>query len=98
MREKILSGEKRQTIRKARKHPIKVGDTLYLYWHLRRKDCELLKVAKCIETFRQPWAMIAGRYTIAIPDGFKSPEEMREWFQKKYGTIKPTELFDVIRW
>jgi len=51
LKEKILNGEKRQTIRKLRKRPVKVGETLYLYWHLRRKDCELLKVTKCIETF-----------------------------------------------
>lgn len=51
LKEKIVDGSKRQTIRKLRKQPIKVGDTLYLYWHLRRKDCELLKVVKCVETF-----------------------------------------------
>jgi hypothetical protein len=50
-KEKILSGEKRQTIRKLRKHPIKVGDHLYLYWHLRQRDCEKLGEANCTETF-----------------------------------------------
>jgi len=49
-KDKILNGEKRQTIRKARKTPIKVGDTLYLYWILRTKQCELLKVVKCTES------------------------------------------------
>lgn len=98
MKEKVRTSEKRQTIRPARKRPVKVGDTLYLYWHLRQKDCELLKVAECTETFRLPWAMIAGRYTLAVADGFKNPEEMRKWFYGKYGEIGPTKLFDVIRW
>jgi len=97
MKEEILSGEKRQTIRKARKIPIKVGDTLYLYWHLRRKDCELLKVVKCTETFRKPWAMIEDSYDVALRDGFESPAEMRKWFMKKHNP-DPTDLFDVIRW
>lgn len=97
LKEKILSGEKRQTIRKARKHPIKVGDTLYLYWHLRQKDCELLKVACCRETFRIPYGAFCNIDSIAKRDGFKDSEELRAWFQKKH---KPTldDLFDIIRW
>jgi len=50
-KEKILNGSKRQTIRPLRKNPIKVGDRLYLFWHLRRKDCEKLREATCIEKF-----------------------------------------------
>jgi len=98
MKDKILSGEKWQTIRPARKRPVKVGDPLYLYWHLRQKDCELLKTVKCRETFRLPWVMIADSITFSFPDGFENPGEMREWFYKKYGDIEPTKLFDVIRW
>lgn len=50
-REKLLSGQKTQTIRKFRKKPITLGDTLYLYWHLRQKDCEKLGTAVCSEVF-----------------------------------------------
>lgn len=50
-KEKIRDGSKRQTIRSLRKHPIKKDDTLYLYWKLRTKECELLRVEKCIEEF-----------------------------------------------
>jgi len=42
-KDKILSGEKRQTIRKAWKIPIEVGDTLYLWWKVRTNNV-LLKV------------------------------------------------------
>lgn len=97
LKEKVLNGEKRQTIRKARKRPVKVGDTLYLYWHLRRKDCELLKVVKCTETFRKPWAMLAGSLDVAVRDGFKDASEMRKWFVEKHNPYF-TDLFDVIRW
>jgi predicted transcriptional regulator len=51
-KDKILSGEKTQTIRKLRKNPIIVGDHLYLYWHLRQKDCEKLGEATCTEVFQ----------------------------------------------
>jgi len=50
-KEKLLNGAKRQTIRKLRKRPIKVGDTLYIYWKLRTKECEKLEEAICQETF-----------------------------------------------
>lgn len=39
----IEAGTKRQTIRAARKYPIKVGDKLYLYTGLRTKYCRKLK-------------------------------------------------------
>lgn len=50
-KEKILDGSKTQTIRKFRKYPIKKGDKLCLYWHLRQKDCEKLGDTTCIEVF-----------------------------------------------
>jgi hypothetical protein len=50
-KEEILSGEKRQTIRKLRKIPVRKGDRLHLYWKLRTKQCEKLGEAICTETF-----------------------------------------------
>ena len=74
----VKDGKKRQTIRRHRKQPIKVGDTLNLYWHLRQKECHLLRTAKCIETFTKPWLMLKVSEDIARLDGFKSATEMRE--------------------
>ena len=51
LKDKLLDGSKKQTIRKLRKNPIKVGDKLYLYWHLRQKDCAKLGEVICNETF-----------------------------------------------
>jgi len=50
-KEKVRDGSKRQTIRKLRKRPIKVGERLYHYWHLRQKDCEKLRESICKKTF-----------------------------------------------
>ena len=43
----VESGKKHQTIRKTRKRPIKVGDTLYLYTGMRTKSCRKLGEAVC---------------------------------------------------
>lgn len=45
----IESGAKRQTIR-SRKHPIKVGDRLFLYTGMRTKSCTKIAESMCIET------------------------------------------------
>jgi hypothetical protein len=50
-KDKILEGSKTQTIRKMRKHPIGLGDHLYLYWHCRQKDCTKLGDATCRDVF-----------------------------------------------
>lgn len=47
----VLDGSKHQTIRSRRKHPAKVGDTLYLYYGLRTKHCRKLKEVRCINTY-----------------------------------------------
>ena len=50
-RDELLTGKKRQTIRKLRKHPIMVGDRLHLYWKLRTKECRKLGEAICRDFF-----------------------------------------------
>jgi hypothetical protein len=45
---KVVSGEKKQTIRAYRKRPFKVGDKLQLYTGLRTKACRKLGEAVCI--------------------------------------------------
>ncbi len=47
--DKILSGEKRQTIRKKRRYPIKQGDKLFLYTGMRQKNCRKLGEAMCLK-------------------------------------------------
>lgn len=97
MKDKILSGEKRQTIRAVSKRKINPGDTLYLYWHLRQKDCELLKVTKCRYVLRQTYRNFAFDNEIARADGFKDAFELRLWFKKKHNP-EMDDLFDIIGW
>jgi hypothetical protein len=52
MKEKVRDGSKRQTVRKLRKRPIKVGDKLILFWKQRSKLCERLKEAVCLQEFK----------------------------------------------
>ena len=47
-KDKIIGGSKRQTIRGIRKHPIKEGETLYMWWKQRSPEREKLGEAKCI--------------------------------------------------
>jgi hypothetical protein len=44
----VENGDKCQTIRKRRKRPTRVGDTLYLYTGMRTKACRLLRTETCI--------------------------------------------------
>jgi len=45
--DRILDGTKTQTIRNYRKYPLRVGETLYLYYGLRTKNSKKLKDATC---------------------------------------------------
>jgi len=47
--EMVADGRKRQTIRAMRKHPIKVGDKLFLYTGMRTRRCIKLGETECIE-------------------------------------------------
>ncbi len=101
---KVLDGSKRQTIRKMRKYPIKVGDTLYLYWHTRQKDCEKLGEATCTEEFTVCFNEILKSYgfdrreDLAKRDGFDNFPQMMEWFLRQYPHATFLEKYQVIRW
>lgn len=112
--QKILNGSKRQTIRPLRKKPIEVGDKLYLYWHLRRKDCEKLKEVYCNEEFLLQFDdgfMIIGTDTskinIALTNRQKNNLARKDGFKNMdemldwfYGKYDDVEerIFQVIRW
>jgi len=60
---KVEDGTKRQTIRRPRKRPTKVGDTLYLYVGQRTRHCRRLRVETCIAVTP---ILIMGLYNITI--------------------------------
>jgi len=72
LKEKLLDSSKTQTIRKPRKHPIKVGDKLYVYWKLRTKECEKLGEAIVIKVVRKK--AIEFTREDAIKDGFEADQ------------------------
>jgi hypothetical protein len=104
---KILDGEKRQTIRNPRKHPIKTGDALHLFYRQRTSECMKLGIAKCSYVFNI-WfdsyeLCIDGdcRYTqsqmndFAVADGFEDCYQLIEYFKVSEG--KPLKGV-LIKW
>ena len=95
----VENGKKRQTIRKQRKQPFKLGETLYLYTGLRTKKVKKLMEIKCksIEKVKirgtgitlNSGEIIRYQYyradLYAQDDGFKDFNEMRDWFKKTHG-------------
>ena len=94
----ILDQEKNQTVRRPRKNPIKVGDTLYLYWKVRKpiddKDIHKIGTATCTSVETKTYSQFAFDYDFARADGFEDCEELRQWF----GDADPLEVFKVIQW
>lgn len=91
---------KTQTIRLPRKHPIKPGDTLYLYTDMRTKACRKLGEVRCksvepfsIRHFPDGYAVaVACRElgaeeaeAMAIADGFDEFFGMIDWFEDTHG-------------
>jgi len=77
-KEKLLNGTKTQTIRKPRKHPIKVGDILHIYWKLRTKQCQKLGEAIVTKVVRKKLWEITNED--AVKDGFQNLQEFDEKF------------------
>jgi len=107
--DKVLSGEKRQTIRAARKRPIKVGDMLILATGARTKYYRKLGEARCLAAFpiQMTAAGVSGEIEgiwewsaewprkLARWDGFEATKDFRAFFETRYGF--PFEGI-VIRW
>ena len=102
----IISGEKRQTIRKQWKRPIKPGVTLFLSIGIRTPNYQRLKVAECSSvtpvTIRASSVTLNGRDLNAIEieefaklDGFSSSQAFYDFFEENRGLP-----FDgvVIKW
>jgi hypothetical protein len=94
---KLLDGSKTQTIREPRKHPIKEGDKLYIYWKLRTKQCYKLGEGVVTKVVRKPLWRITNED--AILDGLENLEEFDRLFHEKlhpHASMK--DPFDIITW
>jgi hypothetical protein len=100
-KEEILAGKKTCTTRLERKHPPKQGETLYLYWHLRQKDCEKLGEAICERVLTVDWGelqwIIENHPRYLEREGAFTKAEMLEWFEGHYHPIEATR-FNIIEW
>ena len=92
----VESGVKTQTIRKIRKRPIRIGDTLQLYTGMRTKKCRKLRTAVAIDVktivIDQNTVIVDGNQIdfdelekLAIADGFHSICEFKGFFNSRYG-------------
>jgi len=99
LKDKLFDGSKTQTIRKPRKHPIKVGDKLFIYWKLRTKGCEKLGEAIVTKIVSKSLVLITNED--AVKDGFKNLSEFDRLFHEEmHPFASMQDVFDVItfRW
>lgn len=94
--ELVETGTKTQTIRRKRKHPIRIGDRLVLYTGMRTKQCRKLLEATCsmereiriteggvkIDGVSLPRVAVEN---LAQQDGFASVDQFRAFFRSNYG-------------
>lgn len=93
--DKLLDGTKTQTIRRPRKHPMRKGDTVYIYWKLRTKQCKKLGEGVVTKIVRKQFCEIDE--TDAVLDGFDSLHAFLYVFEKMHNPRHDT-LFDLITW
>lgn len=104
LKDKLLDGSKTQTIRKPRKHPLKVGDKLYIYWKIRTKEREKLGEAVVTKIVRKSPMELTEEE--AVKDGFELKQcstarnQLFMAFAKMYPNTRLSTQFDVItfRW
>jgi len=85
LKEKLRDGSKTQTIRKPRKIPIKISDTLHIYWQLRTKSCTKIGDANVTKIERKRFKDITEED--AIRDGFLNLKDFQIAFQKIHADI-----------
>lgn len=96
LKEKLLDGSKTQTVRKPRKHPIRVGDRLFIYWKLRTKECEKLGEGIVTKVVRKSLEKMTNED--AITDGFLDIVDFMDEFTKMHPTAFMEDEFDIITW
>ena len=103
LHELILDGRKRQTIRKERRTPIKVGDALTLYWKQRTKKADkegephLIGKTYAVEVQRLRLKDFIRSGQVAQADGFVTVAEMERFFSRE----KPVDFdqwYQIIKW
>jgi len=110
---KVADGSKRQAIRRLRKRPICVGDTLSFYTGMRTQACRRLREdAVCTDTYGLMrldgywWAFdddgvhvgeIRDMILVALFDGFSGAGCLSD-FERFFSRYADGEILQVIRW
>ncbi len=99
LKEMILSGEKRQTIRrfKAGSCVPEKGETAYLWWNQRTPKREKLGEDEVTFVDIRKWRDIKNDFDLAKRDGFKNMTDYRKHFSEQCDSGDDTE-FIIIRW
>jgi len=95
-KEKLIDGSKTQTIRRPRKYPIKVGDTLYLYWKLRTNQCQKLGEGRVTKVVTKKLEEMTN--DDAKKDGFVDIVEFMDLFTLMHPKAYMDDDFDIITW
>ncbi len=93
---KLLDETKTQTIRKPRKHPLKVGETVQIYWKLRTKQCRKIGDGLIIKIERKCVASMTNQD--ARLDGFVSIQELALALRAMHPDTNELSPFDIITW
>ena len=93
---KLLDGTKTQTIRKPRKHPLKVGETVQIYWKLRTKQCRKIGDGEITKIERKCVAGMTNQD--AVLDGFGSLQELALALRGMHPDTNEFSPFDIITW
>ena len=106
LKDKLLSHEKCQTIRVPRKIPFKLGEKVYIYWHLRQKDCTKLGEGIITSIVRKKFISLTD--TDAELDGFTTGPGLTDTAltNLRYALLKLHEAtatfqdseFDIVTW
>ncbi len=88
-------GIKKQTIRQVRKHPIKIGDVLYLKTGMRTKQCKSLGIGICsivLDIYITEKSVFLNQKRLTfyeirklyLDDGFETTTDFIDFFKKQY--------------
>lgn len=102
MKDQILDGRKKQTIRPKSDEWLKwkEGDWLSGWWYQRSPDEEKRERLFESEFSEAPYVITPDEWTekLARKDGFDDLEGMRSWFKDTHGEDYRDKKFVVIRW
>jgi hypothetical protein len=96
LKDKLLDGSKTQTIRVPRKHPLKVGDKLYIYWKCRTKETEKLGEGIITGIDSKPIFEVTAEQ--ARKDGFVNFQEFVDTWVRLHPKGHADDYVDVVTW